>query len=618
VDGTGKEYQFFVESWEIVENGIVCGILEGNGHMYATDGQKRKARMRLSFHQGKAAFEMAFQLVNDSDYPLSVKKLVLAVSNPGKGERTTACVASSNYMTSFHLNEEGDPVERVVCAEDLLYESNEHMAEVLYGTLFSLIRTVEGGVCATVFQAQQNFPKAVQASRDGLQVFLVPEGVGKVVLQPGMAREQKVQIELISPSSGLEEVSHSSLLYQMPDRPWISPEVYQEADVFPDVFVRHTDPDVEMALLAKGDAHSRCYGMLNWGDSPDPGYTMQGRGNGRLVWTNNEYDFPHACAVQYARTGIRRFLDYVLVSGRHWIDVDVCHYSKNPLIMGGQWEHCDGHAYCPGFEGYYVVECSHEWVEGLLDYYHFTGEKEALTTAVGIGENVLRLLEGPMFQQTGEINARETGWAMRTLTALYIETNDEKWLEKCEWIVGHFEEWAEEFGGWFSPYTDNTAIRVPFMIAVAVGSLMRYYRVRPQEKLKKMILGAVDDLVEHAYMEQYRVFYYKELPSLSRLGNNTLVLEALAIATELSGDRKYLEYGRKTFERAIHANTKGPVGQKRIVEDAVVVDGDGTKDFAQSFLPLATYYKSVADGEDEYDSQLSERDAYRSEKEDWL
>lgn len=43
---------------------------------------------------------------------------------------------------------------------------------------------------------------------------------------------------------------------------------------------------------------------------------------------------------------------------------------------------------------------------------------------MGIGENVLRLLDTPMYAKPGEANARETGWALRTLTALYIETHD--------------------------------------------------------------------------------------------------------------------------------------------------------------------------------------------------
>jgi hypothetical protein len=238
--------------------------------------------------------------------------------------------------------------------------------------------------------------------------------------------------------------------------------------------------------------------------------------------------------------------------------------------------------------------CSHEWVEGLLDYYHFTGDERAYETALGIGENVLRLLETPMYQTSGESNARETGWALRTLTALYVETGDAKWTAKCRWIVGHFEEWTREYGEWLAPYTDNTAIRIGFMISVAVGSLMRYYRVFPSDELKKLILSAVDDLVDNCLMDN-GLFYYKELPSLDRLGGNTLLLEALTIGYELTGEVRYLEYGKRTFWRSINAPSGGNVNEKNIVDDAVVTKGGSPKNFGQCMIPLSVYYKAASD-----------------------
>jgi hypothetical protein len=278
----------------------------------------------------------------------------------------------------------------------------------------------------------------------------------------------------------------------------------------------------------------------------------------------------------------------MIAAGSHWMDVDVCHYSDDELLIGGQWEHTRGHC----VDGCMV--CSHEWVEGLLDYYHFTGDERAYETALGIGENVLRLLETPMYQTSGESNARETGWALRTLTALYVETGDAKWTAKCRWIVGHFEEWTREYGEWLAPYTDNTAIRIGFMISVAVGSLMRYYRVFPSDELKKLILSAVDDLVDNCLMDN-GLFYYKELPSLDRLGGNTLLLEALTIGYELTGEVRYLEYGKRTFWRSINAPSGGNVNEKNIVDDAVVTKGGSPKNFGQCMIPLSVYYKAASD-----------------------
>ena len=240
------------------------------------------------------------------------------------------------------------------------------------------------------------------------------------------------------------------------------------------------------------------------------------------------------------------------------MDVDVCHYSPDPLLQGGQWEHSRRHVLDS------CMVCSHQWVEGLLDLYHLTGEDRALRTALGIGENVLRLLETPAYQVSGESNARETGWALRTLTALYTETWDRKWVARAEWIVSHFVQWQQEYGSWVAPYTDNTLIHVPFMIGVAIGSLYRYYRVFPSEQLKQLMLSAVDDLLESC-MTEVGLFYYKELPSLNRLGNNTLLLEAMAIGFRLSGDEKYLRAGLPSFWRDIRSTGRS-IGQKTLME----------------------------------------------------
>ncbi len=598
-------YKTDITSWNILEEGPLVTILEGNATLFpessnalCKNAKQLQATIRLTAFAEKPWIEAEYRLINTSDDPFCLHSLILTANdnssaasvlseNPENSSIRT-CAARSNYQTQFQTSEYGETVGQIIDSHLLLYEANEHFAEVFYGTLFCDRTTESEGLCATVFQGQQNYPKAVFADANQLTVALVPEGNDKVSMESGMARCQRVLFHFHNASESLQSLNNRSTIYQMPDKCHIAPEIFHNAQVFEDVFPSVKNPQFEKALSARADGHSRCYGMMNWGDSPDPGYTMQGRGGDEPVWTNNEYDYPHACYLMYARTGIRRFLDYGLVASDHWMDVDVCHYSKDPLIYGGQWEHTNRH--CKN--GHML--CSHEWVEGLLDTWHFTGNSRALETAIGIGENVLRLLDTPMFHQKGGINARETGWALRTLVALYKETHDEKWLEKCDWIVGHFTEWKEEYGQWLSPYLDNVAIHVVFMISIAASSLMRYYRIRPQEHIKEMILDAVDDMIENCLLED-GTFYYKELPSLARSGNNTLILEALQNAYELSGDAKYLKPGLVTFYNAMNEPSKNAVSGKKHVGDSVINQGNGTKNFAQSLLPLAVYYKAASD-----------------------
>ncbi len=639
-DGNGNEYQMWFDKWTIKEEGdlylrISCkGVTNGitfvcNLDFYA-ESQDIEVAIRLintteellsltsfgfavlsekealkenpvsAFHSYKSSLK-SIELIDStgcgdqkkSSYEngiyqtTGIKELPLIEAKIGT-DTVRTCVGRSNYKTNFLIGKDGEAVELVIDANSLIQEANEHYAEVFYGTFFADRTEPDGGISATIYQAQQNFPKAIRADQAGIFIWLVPEGVQSVEMESGMSREQKFLLHFHSAKESLTEIDHQSLMYQMKDRPYIRSEVFQEAKVMPDIFLEpeKQNPDVEIALIGKCDGHGRSYGMMCWGDTPDMNYTTQGRGKGMLVWGNNEYDFPHACAMQYARTGERRFMDYLLVTAQHWMDVDVCHYSKETWQIGGQWEHTRRHVK----DG--VMVCSHEWVEGLFDYYHFTGDERGYQTAIGIGENVLTLLEMPMYQTAGESNARETGWALRTLVALYIETHDLKWLKKCEWIVQQFFVWKKEYGEWLAPYTDNTVIRVGFMISVAIGSLMRYYRIAPSEELKQLLLDAVDDLVEHA-MLPCGLFYYKELPSLNRLGTNTLLLEALTIGYELSGNVDYLRYGKLTFERTIREAIPNTGGAKRLVEDAVLTNGAATKGFAQSFLPITLYYTAL-------------------------
>ena len=591
----GKEepYKMQYGEWNVVEEGAVCTILSNYGKFVAEkDGSEKETEegilceLRLNVYAGQSYIDVEVRLTNATEEALEIAAYEFAYYTQKNGN-ARSCVAASNYKTDFVVSENGEAVEKEITADFLLKQSNEHYAEVFYGTFFADVTTEDAGVCATVYQAHQNYPKAVCASKEGLIVKLVPEDAEAVKVQSGMAIAQKFQLYFHEKEESLQDINHQTIMYQMPDRAIVEASVYAHSGLYPDIFVEKEkqDAQVECALMMSADNHIRSYGMMNWGDAPDPHYTAQGRGKGRLVWTNNEYDFPHACMLEFVRTGTRRFADYCVVTGTHQMNVDVCHYNKNELLYGGQWEHTDGHCFGD-------MVCSHEWVEGLLDCYHLTGDVRFYETALGIGENVLRLLDTPAYQQNGGLNARETGWALRTLTALYRETFDTKWTEKSDWIVDQFREWGERFGGWLAPYTDNTVIRVPFMISVAVGSLMRYYREFPREDIKKMILSAVDDMLENCIMEN-GYFYYKELPSLSRVGNNPLVLEALAIAYELTGERKYLEVGKKTFDANIAGSMGNASTEKRAIEDAVLVGNTGTKRFAQMMVPMAVYYSAI-------------------------
>lgn len=646
-DGLNDTYDMEIDKWEVIESGKLCTILKATGtNSYGTDGceegRRIKFEIKLSAYAQKSYVDVSYRLINTTDSQLNIRSLNFAINtntvntpdysltdmdsnkndSTGCGDinydldtssdiihtmgtsdlieiensadisKVRTVAGSSNYRTDFIIGKNGSSVCKLTTSAKLLREGNEHFSEVFYGTFFADRTDSNFGLCATIYQAQQNYPKAVKADNTGVYVMLVPDfydtenSKDTVSMPSGTSREQKFLLHFHPSNNHIAEFEDRSLIYQLPDLPLLSPSYYRDSQCFTDVFANSQKECFECMIAARADSHSRSYGMMNFGDTIDMNYTTQGRGNGAPVWSNNEYDFPHACALIFIRNKTRRFHDYCITSARHWMDVDVCHYSADPLRQDGMIEHTAGHV----FDG--AIVPSHEWVEGLLDYYHFTGDDRGLETALKIGDNVLRLLDTPAYQKPGEANARETGWALRTLTALYIETNDNKWIEKSQWIVSHFNQWKEEYASFAAQYTDNTLVRTGFMISVAIGSLMRYYRVFPSQELKTLIMCAVDDVYDNCRLDN-GLFYYKELPSLARNGSNTLLLEAMAVGYELTGDVKYLLAGKRTLIQIILSPSSGFGSNKKMIDGFLITSGGSTKNFAQSFYPLAVYYKCL-------------------------
>lgn len=535
--------------------------------------------------------QVDYRLINSNDYDLHLKNITVRLTPNINQTTIQRALATSNYKSQIRVAKDSNPLQTLIDGPYLLQDANEHFPETFYGTAWAdwYDSQSNSGLCATHFQAYQNFPKALQSDTLGLSLELLPTMSDPLCLPAGVAKTHTYFLHFhgnhestSNYSDILIELNRQSLQFQMPDRPRLDPHVYQASKALDDIYSKVPSFDMDQSMINKADKRSRGYGILNWGDAPDMNYTNQGRGNGHLVWTNNEYDFPHAAMLLYTKTGVRRILDYCLVSARHQIDVDVCHSPALGLRYQGQIEHSAHHTTGD-------VKPCHQWVEGLLDYYHLTGDRTSYETAIGIGDNILQLLTLPRYEQSGGISARETGWAMRSLLALYKETWDEKWLMPTHKIIEQFKQWHGTYGGWLAPYTDHSVIRVPFMIAVAVGSLMRYYKLFPEDSVRELILNAVDDLCENCLLPDGS-FFYKELPSLQRPSHNPLVLEALAYAYELTSNTKYLRAGLKTFEHLGQDGTSSD-GKKLYDTYTLVTGGTGPKAFAQSYHALALFHK---------------------------
>ena len=549
-------------------------------------------RGRITAYAGKSYIEVEHQFIHAEEAEeLSLEGLELAFQ-PGVAsvDQVPHLALGQGYYRTTMLESDDGPLEMDLMAETMLYQSNEHFIDSYYGDFWVDWRDARGGVTLSIHQAHQNFPKALRVAPEGIECGLYPRDAPPAPLLQGMAKTHRIQLHFHGPETPLDTCSVRSLQFQLPDVPALSRDWVRENNPWLETFFPEQLPNRLVSFLNRlHDGRPKALGMFHFGDAPDAGYTNQGRGQGASVFVNNEYDRPHACALYYALTGQRRVLDSALVSARHWLDVDLCHYHPDPLVDGGLKIHTRYHVTGK-------VTPSHEWTEGLLDYYFLTGRSEALEGARSIAENILRHLQRPEMRTPGATSVREGGWAMRALIGMYIGTGEERWRDEARKLANLYLDWYEEYGALLAPYTSHSMPRVPFMISLTVNSFVRYLLVEDDAELvariQRLIIETVDDMLEHCIGPD-GIVYYKELPSLRRTAPTYHLLEALTHTYRITGDDSYLKMAVRQF--AAMGDDVGVQRRAKYVDSSgAVIDGEGGgRIFADKYISVLLFAGAV-------------------------
>jgi hypothetical protein len=533
---------------------------------------------RITAYAGKPYIEVEHQFIHAEDEAIiRLSGLRLDITPAAQGAPRLA-LGEGYYQT--RIQQGSDPLQMKIDAETLLYQSNEHFIDCFYGDFWIDWRDDVAGLSLSIHQAHQNFPKALRVEEGRLVCELWPKGEQPVDIYQGMAKTHRIMLHFHDTGTSLEEIGARSLQFQLPDRPSLPAGWLRENNPYELPFFPAKVPDrLYTWLNMVHDSRPRAMGMLHFGDAPDIGYSNQGRGNGRAVWVNNEYDRAHACALYYGLTGQRHVLDSGLVAARHWLDVDICHYSTDPLRHGGLLEHSAFHVTKGAIP-------SHEWVEGLLDYYYLTGRREGLDAAHEVAENIIRHMAQERMREPGHAQTREGGWALRAMVSMALATGEQRFKDEAGRLVDLFLSWDQMYGGMLAPYTSHTMPRVVFMISLTTNSLARYLAIENDERVKKLVLAAADDLIEHC-LGPGGIFYYKELPSLRGSLPSPHVLETLTHAYNISGNRRYLQVAARQFFALVEATDPGAWVGEKWVEQGAVIQGKGNG------RPFADKYTSV-------------------------
>ena len=368
-------------------------------------------------------------------------------------------------------------------------------------------------------EAAERFPKGWRVDGRHVTLELHPGWGEPLKWRQGMTLFQRWCLSQLPKESTAEELKDEGLRWLRPPIVTVSTEAYQAAGwrvTFPYQPERY--PRTEYTIRETWN-FSWVRGTFNWGDD--------GFEKGRR---NHEYDFIANAAKEFARTGHTEIRKFCRSAAEHMMHTDFVAVSADPWKEGGVPAHCADHTAGSAYP-------SHMWTEGLLLYHQLTGDPYALKVAMRVGDFFLKYIDERF--QVVQATAREMGWTLVALGALYDVTREERYLNGIKKVVDFYLDRGVEL---FFP-TDAT-----FCVGVAV---IGFDRVRPfyrNEEISRFLLGVLDWIMAHR-CDGIGIFDYwhdSERKAFSYI--QTHLPEALNIGYRLSDDLKYLKAAWRLFQ----------------------------------------------------------------------
>ncbi len=336
------------------------------------------------------------------------------------------------------------------------------------------------------------------------------------------------------------------------------------------------------------------YGWMSFGDW---------FGERHWNWGNNEYDMPYALALHFARTGRLELLERGAEMARHYATVDVCHDAPRPLremVYG----HCMGHVGLfyqwsdpriqavtksgkrfVGMPGA-MHDSGHAHLPGLFYYACLLGDRSMYDTAVRCAWTQAQRYT-PNFSFGIE---RAAGWPLINATYAYRFTGNPYFLQAARIYFEKIRATQNPETGCFDLPQDQTECDCPdkaqhrggkaFATGVLMHGLARLWECTGDERVKDTLVRCADWLIDIAWNEERQGFRYKTgCPKFANQGwYSIIVTEGIAYATELTGNRRYIDF----LERTVGRHLRRATGSGR---------GSG-KDFSQfhRHIPHLLYY----------------------------
>jgi YetA-like protein len=352
-----------------------------------------------------------------------------------------------NWKSSNHANRHGLVMNTFcgyrVMADGVLRRQGYRASPVV------TVRDAERSLTVAVEDFWQNFPKAVAVKTGSVKIGLFPEQYRDVhELQGGEQKSHVVLFHVGAGSGGPAALrwAHDRLV------PRATPTWYAETGTVPyltptlgqaTVSTPLSDADslVEIAVTGPQSFFARReiideYGWRHFGDLYADHEAIGKEGAAALVaHYNNQYDVVHGAAVQYMRSGNRKWFALMRDLARHVIDIDIYHTNQDrPWFNGGMFWHtehymgastCTHRSYSRSNVGNRAPhKCGggpsseHNYTSGLLVYHCLTGDPLGREAVQGLAEWVIAMDDGRR-RRGGWLDRRCTGFASQTVSRSY-------------------------------------------------------------------------------------------------------------------------------------------------------------------------------------------------------
>ena len=367
----------------------------------------------------------------------------------------------------------------------------------------------EKGVFISTRFFWQQFPKSMKVGPDGVRIGLYPAEAEKPFdMDQGLAKTYELLFDFhdgnFNPSA-----AHATALQR--DQPLfaIAPaKWYCDSEAFGDLTPFDFDafPDYETLTEQSADMYVRkmATGLRNWGD-----LYYGGEYKGTNSYMNLEYDVHHNFYGQFARTGLRKYLDTAETMAKHQADIDINHYTK------WQWKHSPRHVEIQ-------AEFGHTFTRGLVETYYLRGNKRCLEAAITLGDYFIKQIQNP--RELG--NERQIGWSLISLLPVYEATWDKKYFIAASNTVERLLAGLDEKGK-FKIRWDN---RIAFFNGIAATGFIYYYRATGDRRIAEAALKVI----------RRAQGMYPEYAGRT--------LEAIAWAYEQTGEAEWLDMLANTYE----------------------------------------------------------------------